>query len=333
MHTYSVLQWLMFFFIYCFLGWVWETLYVSIAKGEWVNRGFMHGPFLPIYGVGCTAMVFITIPIKGNLLFEFIVGMIGATVMEYYTGVVMEKIFHLRYWDYSKEKFNLNGYICLKSSICWGVFAILVPEVLHVKIEHLVLAIPENALEIIVVILNGYIAADFSESFREAMDFKEILMNLSQSNKEIAMIEKRVVAVSGFINGELKEKSEVGLKKINSTLTEGKLAYQKTTEQFGEVKQHVMASLDNIKKQLEESKEEALTEKKSLREELESYLEKINLEEKKRSFMTERKMTKRSFRIIQRNPGITSDKYRDALKTLMEYKNSKKEDTEEETEE
>lgn len=325
MYTYSVLQWLLFFFIYCFFGWVWETLYVSIGQGKWVNRGFMHGPFLPIYGVGCTAMVFITIPIKGNMLFEFVVGMIGATVMEYYTGVVMEKIFHLRYWDYSNQKFNLNGYICLKSSICWGVFAILVPEVLHMKVESFVFSIPETALEIIVVVLTGYIAADFAESFREAMDFKEILVNLAQSNKEIAIIEKRVAAVSDFVNGELKEKSEVGLKKINTTLTEGRIAYQKKTEQVVEIKNKVVTSLENIKKQAEDSKGEQLMERKSLREELEACLERLNLEERERNFIRNRKMTKRSFRIIQRNPNITSDKYRDALKLLMEYKNDKNE--------
>lgn len=305
---------------------------MSIGKGKWVNRGFMHGPFLPIYGVGCTAMVFVTIPIKGNMIFEFIVGIIGATIMEYYTGIVMEKIFHLRYWDYSKEKFNLNGYICLKASVCWGIFAILVPEVLHANVEKLILAIPETALEIIVVLLTAYIAADFSESFREAMDFKEILMNLSQSNKEIAMIEKRVASVSGFVNGELKEKSEAGLKKINSTLTEGKMAYQKTSEQFGEVKQRVLSSLENVKKQIEDSKEENVTEKRNLREELEAYLEKINTEEKNRNFMKERKMTKRSYRIIQRNPDITSDKYLDALKTLKEFKSDKKEKIKEQEE-
>lgn len=325
MYTYSVLQWLLFFFIYCFFGWVWETLYVSIGQGKWVNRGFMHGPFLPIYGVGCTVMVFITIPIQGNMLFEFVVGMIGATVMEYYTGVVMEKIFHLRYWDYSNQKFNLNGYICLKSSICWGVFAILVPEVLHMKVESFVLSIPETALEIIVVVLTGYIAADFAESFREAMDFKEILVNLAQSNKEIAIIEKRVAAVSDFVNGELKEKSEVGLKKINTTLTEGRIAYQKRTEQVLEIKNKVVASLENIKKQPEDSRGELLMERKSLREELEACLERLNLEERERNFIRNRKMTKRSFRIIQRNPNITSDKYRDALKLLMEYKNDKNE--------
>lgn len=317
MYTYSILQWLMFFYIYSFFGWVWETMYVSICKGRWVNRGFMHGPFLPIYGVGCTGMVFLTIPMTGNMVVEFFVGMIGATIMEYYTGAVMEKIFRLRYWDYSKNKFNLNGYICLKSSLCWGVFAILVPEVLHKKVEVMVLSIPYTALEFLVVVLTAYIAADFSGSFKEAMDFKEILMNLSQSNKEIAMIEKRVVAVSEFVNGNLKEKSEEGLKMINSKIVGGKMIYQKKTEQIIDMKNKIADSLEKMKNQLAENIDMD-KDKKSLKEELESYLERLNVEERNRFTLKNRKSIKRSFRIIRRNPDLTSKEYLDALQAMQE---------------
>lgn len=311
---YDVLQWLMFLYIYCFLGWVWETLYVSVSKGKWVNRGFMHGPFLPIYGIGATAMVAVTIPFRGNYLLEFIVGIIGATIMEYYTGITMEQLFHIRYWDYSKCKLNVKGYICLKASLCWGVFAILIPELLHARVEKLVLSIPETTLQILTIILTAYISADFSESFREAMDFKEILMNLSQSNQEIAAIEKRVLAMSEFINGDLKEKSEAGLKKINSTLVEGKMRYQKKTEQINELREKITVYIEELKKQGEER------ERKPLREELENYLHKLTAEENRRIALGRNKAMRRSRSIMNRNPNIISERYKEALEYFKQNK-------------
>lgn len=232
MYPYMILHWLLFIYIYSFFGWIWETLYVSVSNGEWVNRGFMHGPFLPIYGFGSTGMVFVTFPVKGNIGYEFIIGMIGATVMEYVTGVVMEKLFQLRYWDYSMNRFNLNGFISLKSSLTWGVFAVLISEVLHSRVERFVLSIPFPALEFVVIGLTAYVAADFAQSFREALDFKEILMNLSQSNQEFARLGKCMEALSDFVNGELKEKSEVGLKKINAAIMENKLRFYSSKTAF-----------------------------------------------------------------------------------------------------
>lgn len=199
----------------------------------------MRGPFLPIYGFGATGMVLLTIPLHGNHVLEFLFGMIGATVMEYFTGVAMENMFHVRYWDYSKCFCNLRGYICLKASLCWGIFGILVPTFIHAKVEQAVLMIPQSALEFLVLILTAVIAADFSESFKEALDFKEILINLSQKHEELAKLEQKVTAVSGFVNGELKEKSEEGLKKINSTLNAGKQRYQ-------ENKEHLMGNVESV---------------------------------------------------------------------------------------
>lgn len=212
---------------------------MSIGNGRWVNRGFMKGPFLPIYGFGATGMVLLTIPLQGNHILEFVVGMIGATVMEYFTGVAMESMFHVRYWDYSKCFCNLKGYICLKASLCWGVFGILVPTFIHARIERIVVLLPQSVLEFLVLSLTALIAADFSESFKEAMDFKEILINLSQKHEELARLEQKVTAVSGFVNGELKEKSEEGLKKINSTIHAGKQKYQ-------ENKEHLVTNVESM---------------------------------------------------------------------------------------
>ena len=115
---YHILNW---FFIYSFLGWVWETFYVSTKHGEFVNRGFVSGPFCTIYGFGAISVYLILKPIENHVLLLFLGGIVVATVLEYITAVLMESIFHTSWWDYSDQKFNFQGRICLGVSLGWGV--------------------------------------------------------------------------------------------------------------------------------------------------------------------------------------------------------------------
>ena len=119
---YTLQQWILYFYVYCFLGWIFESCYVSFRKKEWVNRGFLHGPFLPIYGSGAVMMLFVSEPFKNNLILTYFAGVVGATLLELVTGAAMEALLKVRYWDYSNQKFNYKGYICLSSSVAWGIF-------------------------------------------------------------------------------------------------------------------------------------------------------------------------------------------------------------------
>ena len=139
---YTQSQWILFFFFYCFLGWLWESGYVSVKKREWINRGFLRGPLLPIYGFGAISILWLTLPVREHLGLVFVIGLIGADILEYITGAAMEDMFHMRYWDYSSNKFNLNGYICLSSTLLWGCFSVILIKVIHPPIERLVLGIP-----------------------------------------------------------------------------------------------------------------------------------------------------------------------------------------------
>ena len=124
MHLYFVSRWILFFFLYSFMGWVWESCYVSVKERRLVNRGFMHGPFLPLYGSGAVMVLLCTMGVRDHIILVFALGMTGATALEFITGVVMESIFHVKYWDYSKQKLNLKGYICPAASLCWGCFSV-----------------------------------------------------------------------------------------------------------------------------------------------------------------------------------------------------------------
>lgn len=222
MYSYNIMQWLLFFYIYCLIGWIWECLYVSVIKAEWVNRGFMHGPFLPIYGTGATIMLFLTLPVKFNIILTFFVGMIGATILEYVTGALMEKIFGVRYWDYSKCFLNFQGHICLKASILWGVFSVLLVNCIHALVEKTVISLSFNLLQVISLLATAVFSADFCSSFREALDLKELLTNLTENNEELRKLEKRIEVVTTVIGSEIKEKTTEKLVQLNRTIEDGK---------------------------------------------------------------------------------------------------------------
>ena len=227
---YTFSAWLFFFYFYCFLGWVWETCYVSVRQGKWVNRGFMRGPFLPIYGSGAIVVLIFTLPFRTAALQVFLVGMVSATVLEYFTGVAMECLFHVRYWDYSGKPLNLNGHICAVSSLAWGVFSVILTIYGHNPVERFVLNMNPNLLEMIVFALTAYISVDMTASVREALDLKELLIGLEENSEEFRHLHKHFEVLSAFYGGSLKEKSEAGLRKISSAIGTGKELYDKLGE-------------------------------------------------------------------------------------------------------
>lgn len=224
---YSFSQWLLFFYIYCFIGWVWETCYVSVMQAKWINRGFMRGPFLPIYGSGAIMILICTLRFRTQAIPVFFFGMISATILEYCTGATMEKLFHVRYWDYTGKPFNINGHICLVSSLAWGAFSVILTLYGHTPIEGFVLGMNHNLLEFLAFVLTVVISIDMFESIREALNLKEMLLSLEENNVEFRRIQKRIEIIQAFYGTELKEKSEVGLKKINTAIVSGKELYDK----------------------------------------------------------------------------------------------------------
>lgn len=217
MYSYDLSQWILFFFLYSFLGWVWESCYVSVRKRRWVNRGFMHGPMLPLYGSGAMVVLIATIPVRDNLWMVFIMGMIGATTLEYITGVTMERMFHVRYWDYRNMKFNIKGYICPLATLCWGGFSILMVRVIHVPIEDLVLKIPITVTDILAFALVVVAAVDFTQSFNEAMDMKNILVQLEASKEQIQKMQEKLKQTSEEMQEKLKQSSEEVQERLKQT--------------------------------------------------------------------------------------------------------------------
>ena len=108
---------LLYFIIYSFLGWCLESVYKTILEKRFVNSGFLYGPLCPIYGFGAVIMILIFGLLPQNVFIIFLSSMILLTIWEYIVGVILEKLFKTKYWDYSNVKFNINGRVCLKNSI------------------------------------------------------------------------------------------------------------------------------------------------------------------------------------------------------------------------
>ena len=212
MSAYTTGQWVLLFFFYCFCGWVWESCYVSARSRRWVNRGFLHGPLLPIYGFGAVAILLVTIPVREQPVLVFLLGMAAATAMEYATGAAMEALFKVRYWDYSGQPFNLNGYICLTSSLAWGAFSVLLVRLLHPPVETLLLRIPAFFTDPAALALTVYMTVDAVQSFHAAMDLREVLTRLTEEYEDLRRLARRAEVISAFAEEDLRrfrERTEV----------------------------------------------------------------------------------------------------------------------------
>ena len=128
----TLIYYLIFYFTaYSFIGWVAETLYCSIPKRKFVYRGFLNGPFCPIYGFGAIILILTLTSLRSNIFLMFVLSVIITSVIEYITSWILEVSFHTKLWDYSKKRFNLNGRVCLKNSILFGLMAVIFIVYLH----------------------------------------------------------------------------------------------------------------------------------------------------------------------------------------------------------
>ena len=175
---YHVLAW---FWLYSFCGWIWESSYVSIRQKKLVNRGFVNGPLLTLYGTGAVMVYLILRPFEANVWALYFGGVIVATVLEYVTGVLMETIFHAHWWDYSNQKFNFQGKICLSSSIAWGFFTLGLFYILQPIAVKVVNLVSDTTGEIIVSVVTVCYLVDFGFSAAAAFQLGQKMRSLEKT--------------------------------------------------------------------------------------------------------------------------------------------------------
>ena len=328
MHIYTLHKWLLLFYLYCFIGWIWESCYVSLKKHKWINRGFLKGPLLPIYGSGAVVVLISTLTVENNLLLVFVIGMISATILEYITGVAMEKLFHVRYWDYSKEPFNINGHICLISSLAWGVFSVLLVRFVNPNIERLVIIIPNGISEVISYIITVFITIDAVQSFNEAMDLKKILIKFTERNDAINNIKKRIEIFEAFINEDVKSIQEKLIKKV-AIKQEKALLKKNTRKQAIEViirknlelkEEAIKGFVEKVSRYIDKFDElssKVIDEPSKLKGELLEHLSRLKSHESKIN-NTENKVYINSINILRRNPNARAKKYEEAMREVKD---------------
>lgn len=329
MEGYTWSQILLFFFIYCFLGWILESAYVSVMERKLTNRGFLRGPVIPIYGFGAMMIVFATTPFRGNYLAEFISGLFAATLFEYVVGITMEAIFKIKYWDYSHKPFQYKGYICLESSLCWGVLSVFAAEVLQVQIENMVFLVPESIAMLLASIFVVLFCIDTIRSIQDAWSVRKIVVTLEKLKTNIEQLQQDVETRSEEFVQLLEERINAKKAELEQLKTE------RTDELYKEIAQ--------LRKAIEREKQErelaqaqfsarierdilALQlkleqEKDSLYEKLQQI--KVEYEERKITMLTKSNLLLQSLKanegkleelfqkkgnILKRNPGAVSSK-------------------------
>lgn len=167
---------ILYFFIYSFLGWLCECIYCGIPAGHFINRGFLEGPYCPIYGFGALIVLYVLAPFSDQWVLLFLAGMILTSILEYLTSYVMEKLFHSKWWDYSQRRFNIHGRVCLRNSLMFGVMGIVVVGFVHPVIIAFLNKIPFYLQSIFAILLSGLFIWDNIHTFhailRENSDYR-----------------------------------------------------------------------------------------------------------------------------------------------------------------
>lgn len=176
----KITVYLIIFFFYSAIGWLIESTYCSIGEKRLINRGFLTGPMCPIYGTGALVMtICLYNPFRDRPLLVFLLGMIICDAVEYITSVLMETLFHARWWDYTYEFANLKGRICLKHTLYWGIASIAFVYLVHPMVESVLMNINPVYLRYILIAILAVFVVDVINAFRKALDVRNLLLKLN----------------------------------------------------------------------------------------------------------------------------------------------------------
>lgn len=173
------------FFLFSIIGWVVESIYMSFCNRKLTNRGFMTGPFCPIYGVGATVGYIILHPLAKNVVMLYIVGAVLATVFEFLVARLMMKLFGEVWWDYNEKFCNYKGIVCLESTLAWGLYAVIIITFLFDKVMSFVDRWSFQWGIRMIMFICVVIAVDFGYHFKNAVN--------EETKEEISELYHKVV--------------------------------------------------------------------------------------------------------------------------------------------
>lgn len=196
---YKVFIYTAMFMIYSFFGWLMEVIVTYPNYKKFVNRGFLIGPVVPIYGIGAILITILLTRFENNPILLFLIAVTICSLLEYLTSYFMEKVFKTRWWDYSKEPFNLNGRICLSNMIAFGILALLAIYVINPFIINILEKIDPLLLKVVVSVLSIIFLTDFIISTIIIYNIKGVGLSLiKDSTDEINEKVKEVILNKGI---------------------------------------------------------------------------------------------------------------------------------------
>ena len=316
LYDYSAWQWLLIFYLYCFLGWCFESTVVSVQQRHFVNRGFLRGPMLPIYGFGATILLHVSLPLYNRPAALFLASMAAATVFEYAVGVIMEKLFKVKYWDYSEHRFQFQGRICLQSSLCWGFLGLILARVIHPPVEWIVAGLPFVLLIVVDILFTAAFAGDVAVSVRTALDLAKLLEELDELRAQGAQLrqelsESALVRLTNLsyrvdeARGEFAERMDDAREKLGDIRESAGDAYDQLTET-------AKVQLTNLSYRVDEARGEFAEKADDVKEQILA-----RLDELRRRFDTRADSLGRTRKSMLRgNPTARSPQYDDVLQRL-----------------
>lgn len=250
------------FIIYAFIGWCTEVSYAALDRGIFVNRGFLNGPYCPIYGCGVVIVVAALTPLKDNLLILFAGSFLLTSILEYITGFILEKVFHNKWWDYSNKPFNLHGYVCLKFSIYWGLACTFIMDVIHPIIYKGITMIPHILGVVLLCIIMSAFAVDCGVTVTTILKF----------NKRLKVMDEMAAKIHKLSN------------EIGENIYENVTTAVEKSEEFQETHEELLTKISDTKENLMDlpstAKEKIASTAASAREKLSESAENINVKEK-----------------------------------------------------
>ena len=176
-----------------------EVLWALIKEKKIINRGFLIGPYCPIYGVGCLLLTTLLNNYKNNIISLFILSIIICSILEYLTSYIMEKLFKARWWDYNKYKFNINGRICAETMIPFGILGVMVVHYINPFLTKII-----NTNTIIFTILSVTFIVDICTSFTIISSLKKTMNTVKKDNtEEITKRVREIIKQKSFLQQRL----------------------------------------------------------------------------------------------------------------------------------
>lgn len=183
----NIVYFIDYFLIYSFLGWLLESVYKTIYAKRFINSGFLTGPACPIYGIGALIMYIFLSGYNNNPLHVFVIGFVVLSIWEYIVAWALEKIFNAKYWDYSNNKFNIDGRVCLLNSVFWGILGVIFIYFIHPFVQEKIVMINDTVLIIFTVLFTVLITVDSIISIIKLTNITKKLENIKEIRHEIKL--------------------------------------------------------------------------------------------------------------------------------------------------